>query len=255
MPDEERYIEALCKAVNLTKYEASIYVALLKHGGWMTARQASFLSRVPRAKTYGALRKLVGLQLAEQAPTSPTLYRGGIAKQMLTPIMEEMKNMLRVLNEFAAGSYPQKTEGYASSAWTFEPNEIRKSLPTMIRSAQAQIDISATAQGAADIYNRYCKDLEKAVKKKVKIKIFTHSKADRLIENELKHLFQVKRTACNIDADCYLFDGAKLLIVAREKALLVTESLLIKLFKETIAQLESGRASAQRLTGGFSRRV
>jgi sugar-specific transcriptional regulator TrmB len=107
LPDEERYIEALCKAVNLTKYEASIYVALLKHGGWMTARQASFLSRVPRAKTYGALRKLIEVQLAEQALTSPTLYRGVSPKRMLPPIMEEMRNTLRVLNQFAAGNYSQ----------------------------------------------------------------------------------------------------------------------------------------------------
>jgi hypothetical protein len=154
---------------------------------------------------------------------------------MLSPIMEEMKDTLRVLNEFAARNYPQKTNGYASSVWTFEPDEIQKRLPTMIHSAQAQIDILATAQGAAGIYNHYCKDLEKAVKKKVKVRIFAHSKAHRLIENELKHLFQVKRTPFNIDADCYLFDGVKLLIVAREKALLVTDSLLINLFKEILS--------------------
>src|SRR5260370_6991714 len=69
---DEFSVQSLMK-LGLTEYEARIYVVLTKMGP-RNASEISFLGKVPRPKTYGALRRLETKRLLRIIPAQPHKY-------------------------------------------------------------------------------------------------------------------------------------------------------------------------------------
>jgi len=85
---DEFSVQSLMK-LGLTEYEARIYVVLTKMGP-RNASEISFLGKVPRPKTYGAIRGLESKGLLRIVPGKPERYMAVSPNDVLIPLVEKL---------------------------------------------------------------------------------------------------------------------------------------------------------------------
>src|SRR5205814_8780999 len=85
---DEFSVQSLMK-LGLTEYEARIYVVLTKMGP-RNASEISFLGKVPRPKTYGAIRGLESKGLLRIVPGKPKRYRAVSHNNMLVTLFDKI---------------------------------------------------------------------------------------------------------------------------------------------------------------------
>ena len=85
---DEFSVQSLMK-LGLTEYEARIYVVLTKMGP-RNASEISFLGKVPRPKTYGAIRGLESKGLLRIVPGKPERYMAVSPNDVLVPLVDKL---------------------------------------------------------------------------------------------------------------------------------------------------------------------
>ena len=101
-PEDSLNIAESLKSLGLTKYEALVYIALLKVAG-ATATEIHEISGVPRASVYPVLDRLTQKNLVSVSNTSPKRFDAiapdeGITN-LLTHIESSADEAKKVLNE------------------------------------------------------------------------------------------------------------------------------------------------------------
>ena len=89
------------KYFGLTEYESRVYAALLSSAS-LTATHLSFISKVPRPKVYGTIKKLVEKGLVVMIPEKPEKYKANspiTLYSILSKQIEQIKNMSYVIKE------------------------------------------------------------------------------------------------------------------------------------------------------------
>src|SRR2546428_11774472 len=85
---DEFSVQSLMK-LGRTEYEARIYVVLTKIGP-RNASEISFLGKVPRPKTYGAIRGLESKGLLRIVPGKPQRYMAGSPNDIVAPLLDRL---------------------------------------------------------------------------------------------------------------------------------------------------------------------
>src|SRR5881396_2097343 len=108
---DEFSVQSLMK-LGLTEYEARIYVVLTKMGP-RNASEISFLGKVPRPKTYGAIRGLESKGLLRIVPGKPERYMAVAPNDVLIPLVEKLNKetteCVRLSRTWPWPSNPQDT--------------------------------------------------------------------------------------------------------------------------------------------------
>ena len=175
---EQSNVNALMR-LGLTEYEARIYIALIKSGP-SRAGELSFLSDVPRTKTYGALKELMHKGLVIGIPEKPERYLAASPNETLFPLVERLNQDLRRAEEtiqslalsYESMKYVRKVEPYEKSEiWTLKwRTEIYKKLNEMFNNADSSIHVTTTSNGIVRSYKSNARALEKCKSKGVKIR-------------------------------------------------------------------------------------
>jgi len=174
---EQSNVNALMR-LGLTEYEARIYIALVT-GGPGGASELSFLSDVPRTKTYGALKKLMHKGLVLAIPEKPERYLAASPNETLFPLVGRLSEDLKRAEEaiqsltlsYESMKYVRKVEPYEKSwFWTIKGrSEIYKKLDEMFSSANKSIHVTTTSNGIARSYKANARVLERCKSKGVEI--------------------------------------------------------------------------------------
>ena len=174
---EQSNINALMR-LGLTEYEARIYIALVKSGP-SRAGELSFLSNVPRTKTYGALKELMRKGLVLAIPEKPERYLATSPNETLFPLVERLSQDLRRAEEtiqslalsYESMKYVRKVEPYEKGEiWVLKGrSEIYNKLDEMFNNADISIHVTTTSNGIVRSYKSNARALEKCKSKGVKI--------------------------------------------------------------------------------------
>jgi len=174
---EQSNVNALMK-LGLTEYEAKIYIALVK-GGPSRASELSFLSNVPRTKTYGALKELVRKSLVLAIPERPERYLAASPNETLFPLVERLGEDLKRAEDtiqsltlsYESMKYVRKVEPYEKSGfWIIKGrSEIYVKLDEMFTNANKFIHVTTTSNGMVRAYKANARALEKCKSKGVEI--------------------------------------------------------------------------------------
>jgi len=143
-PENLQKIRESLKSLGLTKYEALVYIALLKTEG-ATATEIHEISGVPRASVYPVLDRLVQKNLVSVSHTTPKHFNA-------TPPDEGIKNLLKVVEDDAEKArnalnmlYSQRKipeKGRQEMIWSIYGEEnIRSRLSELISHASEQVQI------------------------------------------------------------------------------------------------------------------
>jgi len=174
---EQSNVNALMR-LGLTEYEARIYIALVK-SGLSRAGELSFISNVPRTKTYGALKELMRKGLVRAIPERPEKYLAASPNETLFPLVERLSEDLRRAEEtiqnlalsYESMKYVRKVEPYEKSGfWVLKGrSEIYGKLNELFNNAERSIHVITTSNGIVRSYKSNARALEKCKSKGVEI--------------------------------------------------------------------------------------
>jgi len=165
---EQSSINALMR-LGLTEYEARIYVALVRNGP-SRAGELSFLSNVPRTKTYGALKELMRKGLVLAVPEKPERYLAASPNETLFPLVERLSEDLKRAEEtvqslalsYESMKYVRKVEPYEKSGfWALKGrSEVYEKFNEMFSNANKSIHVTTTSNGIVRSYRTNARALE-----------------------------------------------------------------------------------------------
>ena len=171
-PDSARVIECL-KSLGLTKYEAQVYIALLKVVS-ATASEIHEISTVPRASVYPVLDQLQEKKLISVARSTPKRFAAlspeeGVAI-MMSRIERDAADAREILSAIHSEqiSHEQSSEELIWNVYGIE--NIRRKLTDIITAASHDIRIIAHPQ----IISPEIKELLDTVAERADIEIVTH---------------------------------------------------------------------------------
>ena len=221
---EQSNVNALTR-LGLTDYEARIYIALVKSGS-SRAGELSFISNVPRTKTYGALKELMRKGLVLAIPEKPERYLAASPNETLFPLVERLSEDLKRAEEtiqslalsYESMKYVRKVEPYEKSGfWTLKGrSEIYEKLNEMFNNARKSIHVTTTSNGIVRSYKSNAQALEKCKSKGVEILFIAPiSKENAKVATEFMEITEIRclqmqpaiQSAC-IDGKAVIFTGA-----------------------------------------------
>jgi len=224
MSIEQSNVNALMR-LGLTEYEARIYIALVKSGP-SRAGEISFLSNVPRTKTYGALKELMRKNLVLAIPEKPERYLAASPNETLFPLVERLSQDLRKAEEaiqslalsYESMKYVRKAEPYEKSEiWVLKGrSEVFEKLNEMFMNAREYIHVITTLNGIVRSYKSNAGTLEKCKTKGVKILFIAPiSKQNARVATEFMEIAEIRclqiqpliQSAC-IDGKSIIFTEA-----------------------------------------------
>lgn len=193
--------EALEK-LGLTEYEAKIYTILVKMGQ-KNATEISFLSRVPRPKTYGAIKNLKKKGLITIISGKPERYSAVSPNNLLLPIVktmiqdaEECKKIVESLAlSFEASRYISPERQFETyEHWIIKGRDkVHKKIIEMIDKAQDYIFIITSANGIIRAYKAFSNILEKARRMKVDVRVMAPLTAEnKTAIQEFSEIIKIK---------------------------------------------------------------
>lgn len=198
MEMDEEYVKASLVKLGLTEYEARIYTVLVKMGQ-RSASEISFLGKIPRPKTYGAIKSLERKGFLQVISTKPERYSAVSPNKVLLPLVErlteDVERCSKVLENlalnFESSKYIYMEKPYETrELWTFHGREnVQKKIIKMVDEAEDSVLNVTSANGIIRIYKSFSDIFEKAVEKNLDVRII----APRTPENEsaLKELKEV----------------------------------------------------------------
>lgn len=139
-------IESL-KSLGLTKYEALVYIGLLRMVG-ATATEVHEISGVPRASVYPVLDRLVQKELVSVSHTTPKRFDAVPPDQGVENLMRRIESDAGSAREALDAIYQEERlegRGDRELIWTIYGEEnIRTRLGEMFRSAERSVELLAT---------------------------------------------------------------------------------------------------------------
>src|SRR6266567_3476757 len=172
-------VQSLMK-LGLTEYEARIYVVLTKMGP-RNASEISFLGKVPRPKTYGAIRGLESKGLLRIVPGKPERYMAVSPNDVLVPLVDKLnKETTECVNvvenlamAFESSKYVYTEKPYERyDLWSVRGRDkVYKRIQDMIGEAKVNVCFTTTANGLVRIYKAHSEVLEKASDRGAKVKV------------------------------------------------------------------------------------
>jgi len=220
MSIEQSNINALMR-LGLTEYEARTYIALVKSGP-SRAGELSFLSNVPRTKTYGALKELMRKGLALAIPEKPEKYVAASPNETLFPLVERLSQDLKRTEEtiqslalsYESMKYVRKVEPYEKAElWILKGrSEIQEKLNEMFNNANKSIHVTTTSNGIVRSYKSNAQALEKCKSRGVEMLFIAPiSKQNARVTTEFMEIVEIHclQTQPSIQSAC--IDGKSIL--------------------------------------------
>ena len=134
------------KSLGLTKYEALVYIGLLRVAG-ATATEIHEISGVPRASVYPVLDRLVQKELVSVSHTTPKRFDAVPPDRGVENLMRRIESDAEVARAALDALYREKgPEGRGSQEliWTIYGEEnIKTRLAVMFRSAERSVEVLA----------------------------------------------------------------------------------------------------------------
>ncbi len=200
---DEFSVQSLMK-LGLTEYEARIYVVLSKMGP-RNASEISFLGKVPRPKTYGAIRGLESKGLLRIVPGKPERYMAVSPNEVLIPLVEKLNREtsecvavvenLTMAFESSKYVYTEKPfERY--DLWSVRGRDkVYKRVQDMIGEAKVNVFFVTTANGLVRLYKAHSESLEKAAERGAKVRIVAPvNQTNSSVARELAEVIEVRST-------------------------------------------------------------
>ncbi|MDK2916489.1 MAG: HTH-type transcriptional regulator, sugar sensing transcriptional regulator [Euryarchaeota archaeon] len=135
------------KSLGLTKYEALVYIGLLRTAG-ATATEVHEISGVPRASVYPVLDRLVQKELVSVSHTAPKRFDAVPPDQGIENLMRRIESDAESAREALEAFYREKDledRGDQELIWTIYGEEnIRTRLAGMFKSAERSVELLAT---------------------------------------------------------------------------------------------------------------
>ncbi len=103
-------IREYLKSLGLTKYEALVYIALLRVDGASAATEIHEISGVPRASVYPVLDRLAQKNLVNVSNTTPKQFRATPPDEGITSLMKGIEKDAELSKEALNKIYQKKTE-------------------------------------------------------------------------------------------------------------------------------------------------
>lgn len=201
MAVDETSVASLMK-LGLTEYEARIYLALVKMGSKI-ASEISFLSKVPRTKTYGAVKSLKEKGLLRILPGKPERYLASSPGEVLQPLADKLNrdaqscgklvDDLSLIYESSKYIYSDKPyERY--DVWTLsERGKVSERVKTLIENSSKSVRIATTANGLVRAFKAYYDAFELASNKGVDIMLIaTISRENASLARKLTGLMKIR---------------------------------------------------------------
>jgi len=176
---DEFSVQSLMK-LGLTEYDARIYVVLTKMGP-RNASEISFLGKVPRPKTYGAIRGLESKGLLRIVPGKPERYMAVSPNEVLIPLVEKLNKetsecvavVENLTMAFESSKYVYTEKPYERyDLWSVRGRDkVYKRIQDMIGEAKVNVFFNTTANGLVRLYKAHSEVLERAANRGAKVKI------------------------------------------------------------------------------------
>ena len=203
MAVEEGKLRVLMK-LGLTEYEARAYLVLVKLGS-RSAGEVSFLGKIPRPKTYGAVKSLEAKGFLKTVKGKPERYMAASPNEVLLPLVEGLTRDIEECNsalEELALSYESSKYIYIEKPyethdfWTVRGRgRVNGKILEMVGRAKGSIYITLTANGVVRTYKAYSKALEEAAKRNVDVRVLAPlTPRNETAIRELKQVVKVKVT-------------------------------------------------------------
>lgn len=165
-------VEAL-KALGLTKYEALVYIGLLRVNE-ATATEVHEISGVPRASVYPVLDRLVQRDIVSISHTSPRRFRAFAPKDGINRLMQRIDDQAEYLTDALQEIYTERSEvdrGAHDLIWTIYGTEnIMSRLAEALAHAETEIRILTTGKL---VRTRLLPMLDEGLQRNIKIEIAT----------------------------------------------------------------------------------
>ncbi|MDV2481462.1 TrmB family transcriptional regulator [Methanoculleus sp. Wushi-C6] len=162
------------KSLGLTKYEALVYIGLLRVAG-ATATEIHETSGVPRASVYPVLDRLVQKELVSVSHTTPKRFDAIPPDQGVENLMRRIESDAESAREALNALYREKVpeaRGTQELIWTVYGEEnIKTRLAEMFRSAELSVEVLA----ACDLLEENVLPILNAVPGSVQVDIVTDS--------------------------------------------------------------------------------
>src|SRR5438093_474045 len=200
---DEFSVQSLMK-LGLTEYEARIYVVLTKMGP-RNASEISFLGKVPRPKTYGAIRGLESKGLLRIVPGKPERYIAVSPNDVLIPLVEKLNRetsecvavVENLTMAFESSKYVYTEKPFErSDLWSVKGREkVYKRVQDLIGEAKVNVFFATTANGLVRLYKAHSEVLEKASERGAKVRIIAPvNQTNSSVARELQEVIQVRST-------------------------------------------------------------
>ncbi len=198
---DEFSVQSLMK-LGLTEYEARIYVVLTKMGP-RNASEISFLGKVPRPKTYGAIRGLESKGLLRIVPGKPERYMAISPNDVLVPLVDKLNRetgeCVQVVENlalaFESSQYVYTEKPYERyDLWSVRGRDkVYKRVQDMIGEARINVFFTTTANGLVRLYKAHSEVLEKAAERGAKVKVMAPvNQTNASVARELGEIIEVK---------------------------------------------------------------
>ncbi|MFA7563145.1 MAG: helix-turn-helix domain-containing protein [Methanoculleus sp.] len=160
------------KSLGLTKYEALVYIGLLRMVG-ATATEVHEISGVPRASVYPVLDRLVQKELVSVSHTTPKRFGAVPPGQGIENLMRRIEADAESARVALDAIYREKRlddRGDQELVWTIYGEEnIRTRLAEMFRSAERNVELFATG----DLLRRSVLSLLDSIPESVQVEFVT----------------------------------------------------------------------------------
>ncbi len=198
---DEFSVQSLMK-LGLTEYEARIYVVLTKMGP-RNASEISFLGKVPRPKTYGAIRGLESKGLLRIVPGKPERYMAVSPNEVLIPLVEKLNKetsecvavVENLTMAFESSKYVYTEKPYERyDLWSVRGRDkVYKRIQDMIGEAKVNVFFNTTANGLVRLYKAHSEVLERAANRGAKVKIAAPvNQMNSSVARELAEVIEVR---------------------------------------------------------------
>ncbi len=198
---DEFSVQSLMK-LGLTEYESRIYVVLTKMGP-RNASEISFLGKVPRPKTYGAIRGLESKGLLRIVPGKPERYMAVSPNDVLIPLVEKLNRetteCVQVVENlsmaFESSKYVYTEKPYERyDLWSVRGRDkVYKRIQDLIGEAKVNVFFATSANGLVRLYKAHSEVLEKAADKGAKVHVAAPvNQTNASVARELGEVIEVR---------------------------------------------------------------
>ena len=244
---------AVLQRLGLTEYESRIYLVLVKMGP-IKASEISFFGRVPRTKTYGAIKELERKGLLKVVPGKPEVYTPASPNDVLMPLViklnhevKDSESVVQSLNvTFESSKYVRRdTPREASEFWQINGRQnVLEKLNQILRDAKTSISMSTSAMGLIRAYKSQAEILEVAKTRGVAVRLLAPITTENAgVAQQIAEVIELKRLEKPFSNNFASVDSRELVVIeskpddlrtdrGSDLAIWTTNKLLIELHEQ-----------------------